>query len=420
MPDLKAEAPPGPSVRTRVIQAVAVVLAVITIIGLVLLRPTGEARPDVRALGTFAGVYRAEVQRLTEKPCAATPDAASPCLLVTYRLLEGPDEGSTGSLEGQAESGRLQALSEGDEVLLGFQPQAAPDFRYVFVDRSRNSALLWLVALFACAVVLLGRARGVAALAGLAATIGVLLLFVVPSILDGRSPVLVSAVGASAISYFALYLAHGFSVRTTTALLGTIGGLACTVLLASLFTEAAALTGAVGEEAVALSALGASIDLRGLTLGGMIIGALGAIDDMTITQASAVWELRQADPQMSTGNLRRAGRRIGRDHVASTVNTLVLAYAGASMPVLILVVLASQPLGAVLNNEILTTEIVRTLVGSIGLVASVPITTWIAAQAASSPDPSSLQIAGSGQGGPSEIAIPERRRDAWLPKRRRE
>ena len=399
------------------IQGVAAVLAVSTVIGLVLLRPTGQARPDVRALGTFAGVYSAEVEGLSEEPCAGTPDGASTCLRITYRLLEGPDEGSAVSLEGEAQSSRLQALSQGDEVILGFQPQATPDFRYVFVDRARNSALLWLVALFAAAVILLGRARGFAALAGLAATIGVLLLFIVPSIIDGRSPVLVSAVGASAISFFALYLAHGFSARTTTALLGTLGGLGCTVLLASLFTEATALTGAVGEEAFALSALGARIDLRGLTLGGMIIGALGAIDDMTITQASAVWELRQADPQMSAGNLRRAGRRIGRDHVASTVNTLVLAYAGASMPVLILVVLASQPLGAVLNNEILATEIVRTLVGSIGLVASVPITTWIAAHVAASEDPSA--IAGGPQPAPSEIAIPERRLDAWLPKRRR-
>jgi uncharacterized membrane protein len=402
-----------------VIQGVAAVLAAGTVIGLILLRPTGEARPDVRALGTFAGVFPAEVERLSQGPCAGAPDAASTCLRVTYRLLEGPDQGSSVSLEGQAGSSRLQALSQGDEVLLGLQPEAASDFRYVFVDRVRNSALLWLVALFATAVVLLGRARGIAALAGLAATIGVLLLFIVPSIIDGRSPVLVSAVGASTISYFALYLAHGFSVRTTTALLGTLGGLGCTVLLASLFTEAAALTGAVGEEAFALSALGARIDLRGLTLGGMIIGALGAIDDMTITQASAVWELRQADPQMSAVDLRRAGRRIGRDHVASTVNTLVLAYAGASMPVLILVVLASQPLGAVLNNEILATEIVRTLVGSIGLVASVPITTWIATHVASSEDPSGLQTVGSPETGASEIAIPERRLDVWRPKKRR-
>jgi len=197
-------------------------------------------------------------------------------------------------------------------------------------------------------------------------------------VLEGRDPFAVALVGAAAIAFLALYTSHGFTTMTTVALLGTLGGLACVAVLALAFMALADITGFGSEEAFIVSALGTQIDLRGLVLGGMVIGALGAIDDMTVTQASAVWELRATDPDIDRRDLLAAGLRIGRDHVASTVNTLVLAYAGASMPLLILFVLSQQSLGTVANGELVATEVVRTLVGSIGLVASVPITTWLA------------------------------------------
>jgi uncharacterized membrane protein len=143
----------------------------------------------------------------------------------------------------------------------------------------------------------------------------------------------------------------------------------------------AQLSGFASEEAVVVQVGAARIDLAGIILGGVVIGALGAIDDMTVTQASAVWELRAANPSMSRRSLARSGLRIGRDHVASTVNTLALAYAGASMPVLLLLVLSGQAVATVVSGEVIATEIVRTLVGSIGLVAAVPLTTWLAAAA---------------------------------------
>ena len=183
----------------------------------------------------------------------------------------------------------------------------------------------------------------------------------------------------------------------------------------------AGITGFGSEEAFVVSALGTQIDLRGLVLGGIVIGALGAIDDMTVTQASAVWELRATDPGISRKSLLRSGMRIGRDHVASTVNTLVLAYAGASMPLLILFVLSEQSFGTVANSEVLATEIVRTLVGSIGLVVSVPITTWLAVTLAgpngSHRVPATRPIGGGEDGedaspAPEEVPIPRRRRDA--------
>jgi uncharacterized membrane protein len=271
---------------------------------------------------------------------------------------------------------------------MSYDRRAEPGFRYQYADRQRRSTLLWLVLLFAAAVIALGRWRGVAALVGLGASIAVLLRFVLPALVDGTEPVLVAIVGASAIAFLALYLAHGFHAMTTVALLGTLGALAITVGLAWVFTEAARFSGFSSEEAflVQLGTKG-GVDLAGLVLAGMVLGALGALDDVTVTQASAVWELHTTDPSVTRRTLARAGMRIGRDHVASTVNTLALAYAGAALPLLILFVLSRESLGTVANSEVVATEIVATLVGSIGLVAAVPLTTWLAVLLAPSTRP---------------------------------
>jgi uncharacterized membrane protein len=197
--------------------------------------------------------------------------------------------------------------------------------------------------------------------------------------------VLVAVLGSAAVAYVALYLAHGFTPLTTVALLGTLAALALTVMLSVIFTAVAHFSGYASEEAIVLGQLAGAVDINGLILAGIVIGALGALDDVTVTQASAVAELRDANPQMSHRALYRSGVRIGRDHIASTVNTLVLAYAGAALPLLLLFVLSQQSLGAVANSEVIAVEIVRTLIGSIGLVAAVPITTWLAARVVATP-----------------------------------
>jgi uncharacterized membrane protein len=362
----------------RVAWAVAIALAGLTVVGFVVLRPTGRDRPDAAALGEAPEVYAARVESVSEQPCPGAEEGAPTCRLVGFRLVAGPDEGQVVELELIADSPRVTGLDPGDEVLMGYHPDAQEGMRYVFLDPDRRPTVVYLAVLFAAAVVVLGGLRGIAALVGLAATVAVLLAFVLPAILEGRDPLAVAIVGASAIAFLALYTSHGITTKTTVALLGTVGGLACVAVLAIAFMALADITGFGSEEAFIVSALGTQIDLRGLVLGGIVIGALGAIDDMTVTQASAVWELRAAHPGISRRELLAAGLRIGRDHVASTVNTLVLAYAGASMPLLILFVLSEQSVGTVANGEVLATEIVRTLVGSIGLVASVPITTWLA------------------------------------------
>lgn len=413
MPD-SASAPTPPILST-----VTCAIGGLAVLGMVLLWPSGDAGPDVPALSSFDGVYAATTIERSERACTGG-DVSTRCIAVTFRLLEGPDEGLTVPIELPTSSPWIGTVSIDRRVLLGHQPDVA-GFEYVFLEPDRRSPLLVLAGLFAVAVVALGGWRGATALVGLIATLLVLFLFVVPAILDGHDPLLVSLVGSVVIAFAALYLSHGVNVRTTVALLGTLGGLLCAAILATVFTNLAEISGFASEEALFLTALGTNLDLGGLILGGMMIGALGAIDDITVTQASAIWELRSADPSMSRRRLSRSGLRIGRDHVASTVNTLVLAYAGASMPVLVLFVLSDQPASTVANGEIVATEIVRTLVGSLGLIASVPITTWLSVDVVSrrgrhqSPTPSSsADVENDGALGPEEHTIPEHRRDVWL------
>jgi uncharacterized membrane protein len=215
-------------------------------------------------------------------------------------------------------------------------------------------------------------------LAGLAVSGLVLTKFVLPALLDGRSALAVGVVGGAAILFVVLYVAHGVSVRTTTALLGTLLGLATTALLGSVTVAGFHLSGLGSEDDQYLSAFAGQISLSGLLLCGLVIASLGVLNDVTVTQASAVWELHETDPGQSRAQLFAAGMRIGRDHIASTVYTLVFAYAGSALPVLLLITLAHAPLGGVLTSEPLAEEIARTLVGSIGLVLAVPLTTAVA------------------------------------------
>jgi uncharacterized membrane protein len=203
--------------------------------------------------------------------------------------------------------------------------------------------------------------------------------FIVPAILGGRSPLTVALVGAVAIMIITLYLSHGYSPKTTAAVVGTAGALAITGLLAVIFVAAAQLTGFTSEEARLANLEVGGLSLRGLLLAGIIIGGLGVLDDVTMSQSSTVFELRRANPAAGFGDLLRGGLNVGRDHIAATVNTLFLAYAGAALPLLILFVVGIDPLPTVLTSEIVAVEIVRTLVGSIGLIAAVPLTTALAA-----------------------------------------
>jgi len=365
--------------RVGILRAVpailAGVLAALAILGVFILRPAGDQRPDLTVIGINAQVYEASVESVAEAPCEAIPDER--CADVGFRLNAGPDAGSTINAVFVV-SETSPSFSVGERVVMDYQEGVQPEFRYSYHDRQRRPVLLWLGVAFAVAVVALGRMRGFAALLGLGASVVVLLQFVIPAILDGRDPLWVAIVGATVIAYLALYAAHGFTRMTTVALLGTLAALGLTAMLSWLAVSAAQFSGYTADEAFILSFAG-NFDLSGLILAGIVLGALGAIDDITVTQASTVWELHALRPDLNQAALIRSALKVGRDHVASTVNTLLLAYVGAAMPLLLFLVLSSQSMGTVLNSEIVAVEVVRTLVGSIGLVSAVPITTWLAA-----------------------------------------
>ena len=197
--------------------------------------------------------------------------------------------------------------------------------------------------------------------------------------LDGNDPVVVAVIAAAVIAFVTLYLTHGFSPTTTVALAGTLGALALTLGLSAVFFELTRITGFGSDENLILPFISVDIDLAALLLGGAVIGTLGALDDITVTQVAAVSEIHARRPDLTVSELVASGIRVGREHIASTVNTLLLAYAGASLPILLLFSVSDQSLASVANTEVVAVEIVRTLCGSIGLVAAVPLTTAMAA-----------------------------------------
>ncbi|MGO1315740.1 MAG: YibE/F family protein [Cellulomonadaceae bacterium] len=271
-------------------------------------------------------------------------------------------------------------VAVGDQLKVLHVPEAAASgSEYVFMDFKRDLPMGILAVAYAIVVVAVARWRGLAAMAGLVVAFGVIVTFTLPGLLAGQPPLPVALVTSCAVMFVVLYLAHGLNARTSTALLGTVVGLLITVLLAAWATGAAHITGLEDEYARQLPAFAPDVDIRGIALCGIVLAGLGVLNDVTITQASAVWELRAVSPNMSRLDLFRRGMRIGRDHIASTVYTIAFAYLGAALPLLLMVSLIDQSLGQTLSSGEIATEVVRTLVGSIGLVLAIPITTAIAA-----------------------------------------
>ena len=265
-----------------------------------------------------------------------------------------------------------------DEVQIGHFVRPDGSDVYVITDPIRLGTLAALLVIFVVLIVVVSHWQGLRSLAGMAISLYVITQFILPMILAGHNPVFITIVGAFASLAITQYLIYGWSTKSHAAILGILISLILTGILASIFVAAARLTGFGSEEVGFLQSVGVSINPRGLLLAGILIGALGVLDDVTISQASAVWELSAANPALGIRELYRRAMNIGRDHIASTVNTLVLAYVGASLPLLLLFAIYPQPFGQLINREFVAEEIVQTLVGSLGLVAAVPITTLLA------------------------------------------
>ncbi|MEM7340135.1 MAG: YibE/F family protein [Actinomycetota bacterium] len=359
-----------------------VLVGVLTVLGVLVTWPDGEGRAETldqaADIGLVTERFDATVKSVTDGQCSyATIDDPQECRAFTFIVHEGPAAGSEIALaEFNLTIGTpTPDLNIGDAVVLGYEPRT--NF-YFYADRDRGPTLLLLTLAFVVVVLALGRWRGLNALAAMAITVVVLIFYVAPSVLDGNDPLIVAVAAASAIAFVSLYLTHGFTPTTTVALAGTLASLGLTLAISSLFFSMAQFTGLATEEGSTLPFV-SDIDLSALLLGGAILGTLGALDDVTVTQVATVAELRYRNEKLTTAQLVTSGIRVGREHIASTVNTLLLAYVGASMPLLLVIAASDQALGAVANSELVAVEIVRTLCGSIGLVAAVPITTLIAA-----------------------------------------
>lgn len=355
-----------------------VVVGVLACVGLVVLWPRGDA-PDLGAR-PHRFVDATVVSVRTEScPSIEVPDAVSSCRVVEVRLTSGASEGTTAQFTVEETQFDVPEIAAGDSLVLLDSPSSPPEYRYSFVDFSRGAPLLALAIVFGLVVTAFGRRRGLRALAGLVVSAVVLVTFIVPALLRDSPALLVALVGTVFIAYLALYLAHGFNPATTVALAGTLVSLATIAALSTVVASLAHLSGLGDEAAQTIRITAEAIDMRGLLVAGFVLGALGVLDDVTVTQVSTVQALLRANPEMARRDLYREATHVGRDHIASTVNTLVLAYAGASLPLLLFFAQGAAPFGRILTGELVAVEIIRMLVGSIGLVLSVPVTTALAA-----------------------------------------
>jgi|SRR3989344_2081895 len=331
--------------------------------------------------------YQAEVIYILEEGEKQIWEIKNPYQKVKLKILDGDkkneeviiDHGSTFQLTNN------QRVRTDEKVIILGRTNIDNQFEYHIIDKYRMDKILIILFAFFALVLAISRWKGLGSIIGLTISFLIITRFIVPNILNGKDPVLISIIGSFAIAVSTIYLAHGFSKKTGVAVFSTLLALSLTGILANLFVNIARLTG-LGSEAAYGLRFGntGDINIQGLLLGGIIIGALGVLDDVTTTQSASVFELHKTNPALKFRELFKKGMNIGREHIASVVNTLVLAYTGVSLPIFIFLINnpTGQPVWFLLNSESITEEIIRTLAGSFGLVLAVPITTFIATWAA--------------------------------------
>ena len=358
----------GPVPRVVLLSALGLI-GVAAIIAIVLLWPEGEAADDLRGSVGFAA------------PGVTFPDAEVVSVQgdsISAEVLEGEDRGTEVTVEVPPQVA-ASGLDTGDRIELIRTPAGeGSDATFGYFGTNRSADLWLLAALFVAVVLWVARLRGVLALVGLAFSAALVWLFVLPALLTGEPAVLVAVTGSVAILYVVLYTTHGFSVRTSAALAGTLGGLAITAAIGRWAVGSAHLAGNTDEGSSVLSTFADNLSFQSLLVAAIILAGLGVLNDVTITQASAVWELRVASPSMPRAQLFSSAMRIGRDHIASSIYTIVFAYLGTALTLLLVIQLYDRPVLDLMGTEEIATEVIRSLTSSIGLVLAVPLTTLIA------------------------------------------
>ncbi len=376
----------------RAAAVLSALLVVGVVVGLIVLWPTGE-RQTQRAIGV-GDVVRADVVRVSDEDC--TGWAGPGCRLFEIELRSGTSEGKRSyiTLPSDRFAPRVDA---GDHIRVarnvpsGLEPGLVERLPvddpsqqpFAFVDFERSSPLLALVLVFAALVVVLGRWHGVRALLGLGISLAIVVEFLAPAILDGSPPLAVALVGSLAVMVVTIGISHGAGLKSMAAMLGTAVALGLTASLALLAVRTTEISGFSSEQSTLLLSGVGGLSLQGLVVAGMVVGALGVLDDVTVSQASTVLALRRANPVLGFRRLFGEAIAVGRDHLGATVNTLVLAYAGAALPVLLIFNTQGTRFSDAVNLEPVAEQVVAMLVGSIGLIAAVPLTTAIAALLAS-------------------------------------
>ena len=335
-----------------------------------------------KGFDTFGSdTVRAEVMQITEEGNIDMGGRTQKYQVARVKILEGEYAG----IPMEIDYGKRQVRSDdydlvvGDKIVVSISKTPDNVVNAYFVDFVRTTPLLWLTVIFGVAIVIISRWKGMRALLSMAFSLYVIIDFIIPHILNGEDPLWVSIIGSGILLGVTLYLTYGWTLKTHSSVISMVLVLLLTGLLSLLFVIFTRLNG-MGDENVMflMQTMSTPINLRGLLLGGMIIGALGVLDDLVTTQAAAVFELHHANPNFGFRELYNSAMRIGQDHVAATVNTLVLAYAGASLPMMLMFSLGHGNYGYIVNFAFIAEEIVRTLVGSLGLIAAVPLTTAIA------------------------------------------
>lgn len=373
-----------------------VLLAIATVIGLIVQWPSNEPPKVSEQFKAHSGMTgelsKAEVLIVQPGACnspsvgkvfdtAPQNDSNAPqdCKHAIVGINSGPDEGKRTLLEVHPEIPGNPDLQQGDKIQLSGHADPNSGIQYGFQDFQRTTNVAFWLVITLVLIIVVGAWRGARSIIGLLLTLGLIVVFLVPALVRGGDPVALAVTCGAAVLFLVLFLVHGFSWKTAAAMGGTLLALGLSALLSKVAVASAGLRGLGDDNNLNILVYLPGISITGLLLAGMIVGALGVLNDVTIAQASTVNELHELDPHASMWHLFRSGMKVGRDHIASMVYTLVLSYTGVALPTILLLSISNRPLEQILTSDIMATEILRSATGAIALVLAVPLTTVIAA-----------------------------------------
>ncbi len=382
--------------RARQVLSIALLLAALATAMSVAIHWPGGSKPEVsQEFTSFSGMTgdltEGTVKELRSAACQdpnlgmalrtipPAPTGATMCQQAVVSLQSGADQGKFALLEVHPEVPGNPSLQAGDGIYLNSSSDSSSPGLYGFIDFQRSVPLAWWLVAALLLVLLVGAWRGARSILGLAITLAIIVFFLAPALVSGGSPVPLAVTSCTAVLFFVLFLVHGLNWKTASAIGGTVLALALATIVSQVAVDSTGIRGLGDENNLHILRYLPQLNINGLLLAGMIVGALGVLNDLSIAQASTVNELYHLNPQAGWRHLFRSGMRVGQDHIASLVYTLVLSYTGVALPSIMLLSVSGRPLEQILTSDLMATELVRTITGTITLILAVPLTTGIAA-----------------------------------------